>query len=161
MPTFLTTPARSRVLAAKLAAHLGLGALVAVACVAVQMALALPWLAAKRPGVTPWSAAVAEPAITAVLAGPAYTSLGVALGMLVRNQVVALAVTFGWFAVAENALATITPGISRYLPGGVFSGADNPTANLLPLPIAAALLTAYVVGLSVLATRTTLRHDIA
>jgi ABC-2 type transport system permease protein len=158
VPTFLTTPARPRVLAAKAVAHACAGLLIALACVAVQMALALPWLASNGQAVNPWDAAVAEPAITAVLAGLAYTSLGVALGTLLRNQVVALVVTFGWFAVAENALATITPGISRFLPGGVLSGTDQ--ADLLAAPTAIALLGAYAVALCVVAARTTLRRDI-
>jgi hypothetical protein len=81
--------------------------------------------------------------------------------MLVRNQILALAVTLGWFAVAEAALATFTPEVSRFLPGGLFSGVDNPAAHLLPLPVAAAVLAAYVAGLSLLAARTTLRRDIA
>ena len=161
VPTFLATPARWRVLAAKLAAHLGVGAIVAVACVAVQIAIALPWIDAHANDVTPWSAAVLEPAIGSILAGAAYCALGVAVGMLVRNQIVALAVTLGWFAVAEGALATFTPDVSRFLPGGLFAGADNPATNLLPVPLAAAALAAYVAGLSVLAARTTLRHDIA
>ena len=144
IPTFLATPARWRVLVAKLAAHLGLGAIVAVACVAVEMAIALPWIDAQGTGVTPWSATVLEPAIGSILSGAAYCSLGVAVGMLVRNQIVALAVTLGWFAVAEGALATFTPDVSRFLPGGLFSGADNPAAHLLPLPVAAAVLAAYV-----------------
>ena len=161
IPTFLATPARSRVLVAKLAAHLGLGAIIAAACVAVEIAIALPWIDAQGTGVTPWSAAVLEPAIGSILAGAAYCSLGVAVGMLVRNQIVALAVTLGWFAVAEGALATFTPEVSRFLPGGLFSGADNPAAHLLPLPVAVAVLAAYVAGLSLLAAATTLRHDIA
>lgn len=158
VPTFLTTPARARVLAAKTLAHACAGLLVALTCVAVQMALALPWLASSGQPVKPWDAAVAEPAVTAVLAGLAYTSLGVALGTLLRNQVVALVVTFGWFAVAENALATITPGISRFLPGGVLSGTDQ--TDLLAAPVAIALLGAYALALSVIAGRTTLRRDI-
>ena len=158
VPTFLTTPARSRVLTAKALAHACAGLLVALACVAVQMSLALPWLASNRQPVHPWDAAVAEPALTAVLAGVAYTSLGVALGTLLRNQVVALVVTFGWFAVAENALATITPGISRFLPGGVLSGTDQ--TDLLAAPVAIALLGAYALSLCVIAARTTLRRDI-
>lgn len=134
VPTFLATPARWRVLVAKLAAHLGLGAIVAAACVAVEMAIALPWIDAQATGVTPWSAPVLEPAIGSILSGAAYCSLGVAVGMLVRNQIVALAVTLGWFAVAEAALATFTPDLSRFLPAGLFSGVDNQTAHLLPLP---------------------------
>jgi len=161
VPTFLATPARWRVLAAKLAAHLGLGAIVAAACVAVEMTIALPWIDAQGTGVTPWSATVLEPAIGSILSGAAYCSLGVAVGMLVRNQTVALAATLGWFTVAEAALATFTPDVSRFLPGGLFSGADNQAAHLLPLPVATAVLAAYVAGLSLLAAGTTLRRDIA
>jgi ABC-2 type transport system permease protein len=161
VPTFLATPRRWRVVAAKLTAQLGLGALVAVACVAVQMAIALPWIDAHAAGVTPWSASVVEPAIGSVLCGAAFCALGVGIGMLVRNQILALAVAVGWFAVAEGALATFAPDVSRYLPGGLFSGVDNPAANLLPLPLAVAVLAAYVAGLSALAARTTLRRDIA
>jgi ABC-type transport system involved in multi-copper enzyme maturation permease subunit len=161
VPTFLATPTRWRVLVAKLAAQLGLGATIALACVAVESAIALPWIDAHATGVTPWSAPVLEPAIGSILSGAAYCSLGVAVGMLVRNQILALAVTLGWFAVAEAALATFTPEVSRFLPGGLFSGVDNPAAHLLPLPVAAAVLAAYVAGLSLLAARTTLRRDIA
>jgi ABC-2 type transport system permease protein len=161
VPTFLATPARWHVLAAKLAANLGLGAIVAAACVAAQMAIALPWIDAQATGVTPWSATVLEPAISSILCGAAYCALGVAVGMLVRNQIVALAITLGWFAVVEGALASFMPDVSRFLPGGLFSGADNPATTLLPLPIAAAVLAVYVAGLSVLTARTTLRHDIA
>jgi ABC-2 type transport system permease protein len=159
--TFLVTPARWRVVAAKLVAHLSLGAIVAVACVAAQMAIALPWLDAHDVGVAPWSAAVLEPAAGSILCGAAFCALGVTLGMLLRNQILALAAAVGWFAVAEGALATFAPDVSRYLPGGLFSGADNPATNLLPLPLAAAVLAAYVAALSVLAVRTTLRRDVA
>ena len=161
VPTFLATPARWRVLVAKLAAHLGLGAIVAAACVGAEMAIALPWIDAQASGVSPWSAPVLEPALGSILSGAAYCSLGVAVGMLVRNQIVALAVTLGWFAVAEGALATFAPDVSRFLPGGLFSGADNPAAHLLPLPVAIAVLTAYIAGLSLVAAGTTLRQDIA
>ena len=158
--TFLATPARWHVLTGKLATHLGLGAIVAGASVAVQIAIALPWIDAQATGVTPWSAAVLEPAIGSILSGAAYCALGVAVGMLARNQILALAVTLGWFAIAEGALATFTPDISRFLPGGLFSGVDNQAAHLLPLPVAAAVLAAYVAGLSLLAAGTTLRRDI-
>ena len=69
-----------------------------------------------------------------------------------------LAVTFGWFAVAENALASVAPDVSRFLPGGLFSGTDQ--TDLLAVPLALALLAGYAVLLSVTAARTTLRADI-
>jgi hypothetical protein len=64
-------------------------------------------------------------------------------------------------AVAEGALATLMRDASRLMPGGPFSGAGNPVAHLVSLPIAAAVLAAYVTGLSVLAPRRTLRHNMA
>jgi ABC-2 type transport system permease protein len=161
IPTFLATPVRSRVLAAKVTAHLGLGAIVAFACVLAQMAIALPWIAGHGGSGSPWDPDVLQPALGSVLSGAAYCALGVGVGLLVRNQVVALVITFGWFAVAENALANFVPDVSHFLPGGLFSGADQPGADLLPLPLAAAILAIYVAALGVLALRTTLRGDIA
>jgi hypothetical protein len=51
--------------------------------------------------------------------------------------------------------------VSRLLPGGLFSGAGNPVAHLVSLPIAPAVLAGYVAGVSVLAPRRTLRHNMA
>jgi ABC-2 type transport system permease protein len=79
----------------------------------------------------------------------------------VRNQLVALIVAVGWFTVVEAALAVFLPGISRFLPGGAFSGVDTTGLHLLPLYAAVPLLAAYVAAISLLALRTTLRRDIA
>jgi ABC-2 type transport system permease protein len=158
VPTFLATPVRDRVLVAKVLAYAALGLLVAFGCVAVQLAIGLPWIAAEAPSVSPFGSAVVEPCLASLLSGVAYASVGVGLGTLLRNQVVALVVTFGWFAVAENALATLAPDVSRFLPGGLFSGTDQ--VELLALPVAVALLTAYALVLGAIAARTTLRRDI-
>lgn len=158
VPTFLVTPVRDRVLVAKVLAYAVFGLLVALGCVAVQLAIGLPWIAAEAPSVSPFGSAVAEPCLASLLSGVAYASVGVGLGTLLRNQVVALVVTFGWFAVAENALATLAPDVARFLPGGLFSGTDQ--VELLALPVAVALLTAYALVLGAIAARTTLRRDI-
>ena len=96
-----------------------------------------------------------------VAAGAGYAGLGVAIGLLVRNQLVALMVAIGWFTVAENALAILVPDVSRYLPGGALSGVDTHGLHLLPLYAALPLLAAWVLAISTLALRTTLRRDIA
>ena len=158
VPTFLTTPARHRVLAAKASAYAVVGALLAVGCVVAQMAIALPWIAHEAGAVSPFEAAVWEPAVTTVLSGLAYAAIGVGIGTLLRNQVVALTVTFGWFTVAENVLASVAPDVSRYLPGGLFSSTEQ--AELLAVPVALALLATYAVALAAVASRTTLRRDI-
>jgi ABC-2 type transport system permease protein len=160
IPTFLATPVRRRVVTAKLATYLALGLLVALVATALQLAIALPWLAADGHGIGPWSADVIGPVIANLVAGACYSALGVGIGLLVRNQLVALIVAIGWFTIAESALAILAPGISRYLPGGAFSGVDTHGLQLLPLYTAIPLLAAYVATISLLALQTTLQRDI-
>ena len=161
IPTFLATPVRRRVVSAKLTTYLALGLLVALVATAMQLAIALPWLAAAHHGIAPWSADVISPIIANLAAGACYSALGVGIGLLVRNQLVALMVAIGWFTIAESALAILAPGISRFLPGGAFSGVDTDGLQLLPLYAAVPLLAAYVAAVSLVALRTTLRRDIA
>jgi ABC-2 type transport system permease protein len=161
IPTFLATPVRHRVVWAKIATYLVLGLLVALTAAGLQLATVLPWAAADGHGVAPWSSDVLSPVIASLAAGASYAALGVCIGLLVRNQLVALAVAVGWFTVVESALAILVPGVSRFLPGGAFSGVDTSGLDLLPLHAAVPLLAAYVAAISILALRTTLRRDIA
>jgi ABC-2 type transport system permease protein len=161
IPTFLATPVRHRVVWAKIATYLALGLVVAAAAAAVQLAIALPWAEAEGQGVALWSSGVVGPVTANLLAGASYTALGVGIGLLVRNQLVALVVALGWFTIVESALAILLPGVSRFLPGGAFSGVDTTELDLLPLHAAAPLIAAWVVAISTLALRTTLRRDIA
>lgn len=161
IPTFLATPVRRRVVVAKIAAYLAFGLMVALLAAALQLAIVLPWAAANDHVLGPWSADVLEPVAGSIAAGASYAALGVCVGLLVRNQLVALVVALGWFTVAENALAILTPGISRFLPGGAFSGVDSDGLQLLPLHTAVPLVAAWVIAISAVALRTTLRRDIA
>jgi ABC-2 type transport system permease protein len=161
IPTFLATPRRSRLVTAKIAVYLALGLLAAVAAAALQLAIVLPWAAANHHAMGPVDPAVLDPILAAALAGACYAALGVAIGLLVRNQLVALMVAFGWFTVAEAAMAILVPGLSRFLPGGALSGVDTTGLRLLPLYAAVPLVAAWLVAITILALRTTLRRDIA
>ena len=158
--TFLATPVRRRVVTAKLATYLTLGLLVALVATALQLAIALPWLAADGHGIASWRADVTSPVIANLVAGACYSALGVGIGLLVRNQLVALIVAIGWFTIAESTLAILAPSIARFLPGGAFSGVDTDGLQLLPLDAAVPLLAAYLATVSLLALRTALRRDI-
>jgi hypothetical protein len=70
-------------------------------------------------------------------------------------------IAFGWFTVAESALAIVLPGASRFLPGGALSGVDTESLHLLPLYAAVPLVAGWVVVIGTLALRTTLRRDLA
>jgi ABC-2 type transport system permease protein len=161
IPTLLATPRRDRLVGAKIATYLCLGLLAALAAAVVQLAIVLPWAAANGHALAPWDPAVLDPVLAGAAAGASYAALGVAIGLLVRNQLVALMIAVGWFTVAENALAILVPGVSRFLPGGALSGVDTHGLHLLPLYAALPLLAGWVVAISTLALRTTLRKDIA
>ena len=117
--TFLTTPHRARVVAAKLITYAVVGAAYAVACIAVVTAIAWPWLTAR--GIDPTLTGNGIPATLAgvVAAVTAFALLGVGLGALLRDQVAAVVGLLVYLFVAEP-IVTRIPALQDwtiYLPG--------------------------------------------
>jgi hypothetical protein len=157
-PTFLVTPRRWRVLAAKAAACTLVGPLVAV------MLLAMTWTV----GVL---AAAIDPTMdTALLAtigrsmlvAACWALLGVGVGAAVRNQTVAVLVPLVWFLLIETlipayGLAMLVPwspgGATIALTGGRFAG-------VLPAWAALLLLVGYALALLIPGGRIIARRDI-
>lgn len=113
--TLQLTPSRLDVLVSKLTA----GALYAVAFFAtgVVIVAVLLAVAAAQQGV---SVDVGSETLTALWQGPvglALTALfGVAVGALLRSQVITITVTLVWLFIAENLLAGLVPAVGRWLP---------------------------------------------
>jgi ABC-2 type transport system permease protein len=117
--TFLTTPHRARVVAAKLITYAVVGAVYAVACIAVVTAIAWPWLTAR--GIDPTLTGNGIPATLAgvVAAVTAFALLGVGLGALFRDQVATVVGLLVYLFVAEP-IVTRIPALQDgaiYLPG--------------------------------------------
>jgi len=117
--TFLATPRRGRVVAAKLATYALVGVAYGAACLIVVTVIAVPWLAAKGievglldkglPGT--YAGVIADVAI--------FGLLGVGLGALLRNQVATVVGLLVYRFVAEPILTGI-PALdswTTYLPG--------------------------------------------
>jgi ABC-2 type transport system permease protein len=109
------TPSRTRLLAGKLAiaALYGLAFFVAgLVLVGVLLALAAPRAAV--------SLASGPAVVTALWHGPVALVLtgvlGVAVGALIRSQVVAVTVSLVWIFVVENLFTGLAPAIARWLP---------------------------------------------
>ena len=121
--TFLATPRRGRVVLAKLVTYALVGVGYALVCIAVTIAIALPWLAAKGIDVP-----LAGNGIPATLAGVVavvgiFGLIGVGLGALLRDQVAAVVGLLVYLFVVEP-IATYTPALqdwSMYLPGAAAS----------------------------------------
>jgi ABC-2 type transport system permease protein len=117
--TFLATPHRGRVIAAKLITYGLVGIGYALACTVVVAAIAVPWLSAKDVDLT-----LAGNGLPATMAGgiaavTLYALIGVGLGALIREQVATVVGLLIYLFVIEAILTNI-PALdawTRYLPG--------------------------------------------
>lgn len=94
----------------------------------------------------------------------AYTTLfavlGVALGSLVRNQVLAVAGALAWLAVVEHTLVNLAPDIGRWLPAAAGQAIVRAPLDGLLSPIAGtALLAAYGVAIALAGIRVAATRD--
>jgi ABC-2 type transport system permease protein len=174
--TYLATPRRDRVLAAKC---------VAAACVGAVFGL-VGWLIATGIGVAfevSQGHRVPIPAATIVrfgaghiVAGALLAAIGVGIGTLVRSQLAAIIGFLVWAVVVESVLGGLFNSVQPYLPytaattlagsalgGAAFGPAHGAASTASPLPFAAAtaLLAALAIAISVVAARTTLRRDVS
>ncbi len=85
---------------------------------------------------------------------------------MVRNQIAAVVGALAWTFIAEQLLVALLPDVGRWTPGGASSAVlqlgelATTRGELLPVWGGAALLVAYALVLSLLATRLTLRRDL-
>lgn len=157
--TFLTTPRRPRVVAAKLLVGAVLGLTVGALTGLVSVALASGFYATEDAAFPlddsdVWLGLAGAIAYTALFA-----VLGVALGALARNQALAISGALAWLAVVEHTLVGLLPDVGRWLPAAAGQAiVRTPVGDLLAPPAGAAVLATYAVvialaGLRVAATR--------
>ena len=116
----------------KLLSYAIIGLAYALACLAVQLMIALPWLSAK--GI---DFSLSDPDLRRAIFGfPVifllFAIMGIGVGALLRNQIVAMVVGLVFLLALENILVAI-PKVRNaypYLPGGAMQGvlypADEP-----------------------------------
>jgi len=165
--TLLAQPRRAVVAVAKLAAVTIAALVVAGLTAVVSTAVAWPLLLSRE---APAADLGAVPAALVVLVGTAavYGALGVALGLLVRNQAVAMTVALLWYFVVERILPMVlrAPDATDWLPRGAadaFARLGDPAggsgAGSLPPWLGGAVLVAYAAGLAGVATVALVRRD--
>ena len=162
--TFLVTPRRGRVVAAKMAAL----AVIGVGFGLVSVGLALPvamWLIDLNHGTVLWTDRVWWTLLGDALCMILYGPLGVAIGALVRNQVAAIAGCYVWLLIVEALVTGLAPGLARWLPGGATSellqtGTWFGIANLGPAWFGGLLLATYAVVLGAVGSSITMRRDL-
>jgi ABC-2 type transport system permease protein len=162
--TFLVTPHRGRVVAAKLVAYPLAGIALTLTILAFTAAVAAGWLAAK--GITPSPSLPMLAYVRMVgvaLLGPALCGLvGVGVAALVRNQVAALVGVAVWVLVVEGLLLSLlhAPSLGKWLPYAAAAAITSPGGAHLSRWGGALLLAAYALALALVGTRLVVRRDI-
>ena len=157
--TLLVTPDRRRLIVAKVLAASVTGGAVSALLLAVAAVAGL----ASGDVVFNLDASLVRFVVGALAAGACWAWLGVGVGVLVRNQTVALLLPVAWLLIAETLLASF--GLRELLPwtpGGAtraVSGEDFPGG--LPVWAALSLLVGYATALTVAGARRLVRADIS
>ena len=161
--TFLVTPDRGRVVAAKLVAYPLAGIALALTTLAVTAAVGAGWLAAK--GITPslLDARLGRVVGVALLGAGLCGLVGVGVGALVRNQVAALVGTLVWVLVVEGLVMGLVnaPSLGRWLPSAAAAAAITSPGGAHLSRLAGTLVFAgYGLALALAGTRLMVRRDI-
>lgn len=100
-----------------------------------------------------------------VIAGTLFGLIGVALGYITRNTVIAVVGAVGWVLFGELAiLHTVAPHLAKWLITGAATALTDPTVNgsmALAPATAVAVLSAYAIALFATACGLVLHRDIA
>jgi hypothetical protein len=165
-PTFLTTPVRERVLAAKAVAVALVALLFFLVSLVVIAAVAVTWLtivdAQLHLGSGELWERIGETALGAVLWG----LIGVAIGSVVHSQVAALVGTLIWIFVVENLLWALLgwrdlDGVASYLPFRALDAADGTGGeDLLSYGGGVAVSLGWIAALGTAGVLRTRRRDI-
>ena len=162
-PTFLVSPRRGRVVAAKLIAYLVAGIPFAVIACLVDVLVVLVYAGARgdAPSLGGDNLQVlAGAAVSVVL----YAVIGVGVGALFRNQVGAIVGSLVYLFVIENIISGIgaISGVYKWLPGGASAALTATTQgpDLLNQWQGGVVLIAYALVFSVVGTLLAVRRDV-
>jgi ABC-2 type transport system permease protein len=163
--TFLSTPARGRVVAAKLAVYGSVGAVAGLVSSAVAVAVTAAWWSAKGGSFSLSSADSWRTLAGGVAVNLGFAAIGVGVGALLRNLAVAIAAALAWIALVEGIAGQLVgTGLARWLP---FSASEalgranmTSTSGFLPQWGGGLVLAGYAIAFAAAAMVTTLRRDV-
>lgn len=160
-PTFLFSPRRSQVLAAKLAAGLLAGLAFGIAGEALGFGIGYAIFDARG---IPYEPGTGQTALVlgGTVAGSAlWGAIGVGLGAIVRNQVGAIVALLAWGFVIENLLFAFVPSVGRFAPGNAENGLFGLTGkHLLGTAAGAATLIVWTAALAAVGATLAARRDV-
>lgn len=171
-PTFLATPRRTSVVVAKALAVAAFGLLYAVIALVVSVATAAVVFSLRGFEVDVLGDGVPRALALAVLGFSVWGLVGLGLGVMLRNQIIAILVGIGFAFIIEPILGFVAttvewgPDVARFLPSqaslaiveGSVAGTET---NLLAWWAGALVLLAYGLLFAGIGLALTLRRDVA
>ena len=157
--TFLTTPRRSRVVAAKLATGAILGVALGGLSAAVGLPVAYVWFEAEGAAFPSGDAELWLTLGGVVLYASLFAILGVAFGSLVRNQVVAIVSALIFVLLLEQLLTQAGASIAEWFPGNSGAAVVRTPGEFLDPGVGAALLLAYALVIALAGMVVVARRD--
>ena len=159
--TFLMSPHRGRVVAAKFAASAIVGGALALIASAVTLAVALPLLSAKHIRVDIFSHSVGMVLLGGIAAMTIYATVGVGVGSLIRNQTAAVVIALSWLLVVDGLLVSFAHEIGKWTPLGASAALSGQIGRFLPMWGGPVLFLAYGLAFAAAGTRFTMRRDVS
>ncbi len=163
--TFVFTPARRRVVAAKVLASLVVGVGFGALGAALGLGAGLAMIRGRGYDVLIDSGDVRSLLLGTMLMSALWAACGVGVGALVRNQVLAIVGLFAWVFVVEILLFQYLPGVARYAPGAAGTAITGNTVgdssvHLLSAPVGAVVLAAYAAAFAFVGALAVNRRDV-
>jgi ABC-type transport system involved in multi-copper enzyme maturation permease subunit len=160
-PTFLVTPRRGRVVAAKAGASMLTGLVYGFVTEAVAVAAGSIALAGRGIDIKLDGGDVALLLAGGAAVGMLWALIGLGVGAVTRNQVVTLVGLAVWLLFVENLLVVYVPDVGRLAPGAAGAATVGQDRDTLLAPAAGVLLlAAYAAAALARGWRTTLRRDV-
>jgi ABC-type transport system involved in multi-copper enzyme maturation permease subunit len=165
-PTFLATPRRARVIAAKVIASSAAGIGIGLIAEALTAAVEAAGLGARGIDVEITAGQYAQLIAGGALAAGLFAAIGVGVGAIVRNQVAAVMGLCVWLLFIEPILLGDLPDAAKFGPGasaGAVAGAiQSQIGDALVAPaIGVLLLAAYAAAATVAGSIATTRRDVS
>jgi ABC-2 type transport system permease protein len=160
-PTFVFTPRRGRVITAKVLASLMLGAIFGLVAEVVAFPVGLAILSIRGVDVVVPTHELVLVAIGSIACAALVAALGVGVGAVARNQVLAVIGVVVWFMVVENIVTGVWPQVGKFFPlsaGDALTGINSDT--ILTAPQGGLVLLGYVIAFFFAGLLVTRRTDV-
>ena len=159
--TFLITPRRGRVVAAKIVASGLVGIVFGLVAVSVATGVGSAALAVRGIPITLDGSDYTLMPAGGIAAAALWAPLGLGLGALLRNQVATLLAIFLWLFFIENLLIDFVPGAGKFAPGAAAAAITGLDPDRLLAPAyGALLLVVYAAAAAAAGSIATLRRDV-